>query len=108
MLSGSSLHNPDLLINKSGFGTNNCILVDAKDPNVNSYSIITLRGELLSTVKRRSNSALDEFDRVCILEEKALEMLLPSKQPVDKILDFILPLNGFKHITILCVKKKKK
>lgn len=118
MLPGGTVHNPDLLILESGIGAKNCILVDAKDqnsinselpklmgyslyskhPSVDSYTIIALRGELPTTTKQRIESSLEDFERVTIIEENALEKLVSKSMTKHDILDLIIPKNGFKYI----------
>lgn len=120
MLPGGTLHNPDLLIKEKTFGPLGCILVDAKDQksinseipkligynlyskdyNVNSYTIIALKGKLPSSTKLRIESFKNEFDRITIIEEEALECLVTKNLSKKDILRFLLPFNGYKHITV--------
>lgn len=124
MLPGGTLHNPDMLIEESSIGETGHILVDAKDsnsiisevpklmgynlysknPNVNSFTIITLRGTLPITVLNNILSSKNEFDRITIIEESALEELSNYNLDKKSLLKFILPLDGFKHITLNTVK----
>lgn len=127
MLPGGTNYNPDMLIEESLIGETKHILVDAKDshsiaaevpklmgynlysknPNVNSFTIITLRGSLPSTVLDNILSAKNEFDRITIIEESALEELSAYNLDKENLLNFLLPLDGFKHITLNKVKNIK-
>lgn len=120
MLSGGTIHNPDLLILEEGYGPQNCILVDAKDQNsinaeipklmgynlyskhpcVDTYTIIPLRGQLPQITRNRIETSIEEFDRITIIEEKALEKLLSKGITRQEILNLIVPKNGYKLINI--------
>ena len=119
-LPGGTIHNPDILILEKGYGNKNCILVDAKDQNsinnemhkfagyniysshplVNNYTIICLRGVLPNTPKLTIKSYPDNFNRITIIEESALKQLVDKKLSKDEVLNFLIPSNGFKHITV--------
>lgn len=117
-LPGGTSYNPDMLIYEKGFGTKDCILVDAKDQNsinsevhkligynryasdsrVDSYCIISLRGTLPQTTKTRIMDNVAEFNRITIIEEKALEIISEMNCNTDGIIDLIIPQDGFKHL----------
>lgn len=127
MLPGGTIYNPDMLIEESSIGETGYILVDAKDSNsiisevpklmgynlysknqnVNSFTIITLRGSLPSTVLDNILASKAEFDRITIIEESALEELSEYSLDKENMLNFILPLDGFKHITLTKVRNLK-
>lgn len=119
MLPGGTVHNPDILVFEDGIGKKSCILVDAKDQNsinsevpklmgyslyardkrIDSYSIITLRGKLPNKTRSRIESSLDEFERVTLIEEEALEYLATLCYNKEKYLDILLANKGFKYIS---------
>ncbi|MBS5933641.1 MAG: hypothetical protein KIC94_12305 [Clostridiales bacterium] len=118
-LPGGSVYNPDILIMDKDYGKEGCILVDAKDENsingevhklmgyntyahdnrVDTFCIIALRGCLPIRTKTRIVGNIEEFDRIVIIEEKAIEKLLLLKVSSDKIMKLLYPTNGFKLIT---------
>lgn len=123
-LPGTTIYNPDYIIPAVGYGPENCILVDSKDENsitgevhkligynkyannenVNSYVLIPIRGILPETTKNNIKGDAEDFDRITIIDEKALKYLANLEINTDKILDFILPCEGFKHINLQKVK----
>lgn len=118
-LPGGTIYNPDLIIFEDGFGPENCILVDPKDqnsidaeipklmgyneysndPRVQSYTLIPLRGKLSSAAKTRIESNIEEFEKITIVEENALNKIKKEKLEKEEVLDLLIPYSGFRHIT---------
>ncbi len=119
MLPGGTTHNPDMLINDENFGPEDCILVDAKDqnsinnelpklfgynmyskdPRVDNFTIIALKGSLPESTKIRLDSYKAQFDRITIVEEKALKKLSSSRLSKDEILSLLTPNHEVKVIS---------
>lgn len=118
-LPGGTLYNPDLLIKERINNQSKYILIDSKGASsiinelhklkgynlyasheeVDSYAVIPLNGTLSQTSKKTILKEKDSFNRICIIEKKAIELLITKNLTKSKILEIILPLNGFKHIT---------
>lgn len=118
-LPGGTVYNPDILLFDSSYGKRGCILVDAKDensinaevhklmgyntyssdPRVNTYCIIALRGKLPDRTKTRILNNVKEFDKIVIIEEKALDLLVEKKVSKKRALQILYPNDGFKLIT---------
>lgn len=118
-LPGGTIYNPDILLFDSNYGKRGCILVDAKDENsinsevhklmgyntyssdsrVDTHCIIALRGKLPDRTKTRILNNVTEFDRIVIIEEKALDLLVENKVNKEKAMQILYPNNGFKLLT---------
>ena len=66
--------------------------------------IFALNTDSAITVYLRINSELNEFDRITILEELALKELVKKRLDEETLLKFLLPLEGFKYITVNIVR----
>ena len=118
-LPGGTIYNPDMIIFDERVGKNGCILVDAKDENsinaevhklkgynlycsddrVDSFCIIALRGKLPERTKRNIEQYKDDFNKIVIIEEKALEKLKEQGKGHNEVFELISLDDGFKLIT---------
>lgn len=116
-LPGGTNYNPDMIWNTR---QDKNILIDAKDANsisqeitkllgyniyshykdVDSYCIIVLRGNMPQRALERIMDNVDMFDRICIVEENALERMVDSNVSEEKLCELILPISGFKYVTM--------